>query len=187
MQTTKDILHDAEVKMKKAIEVCREEFARIRSGKATSALLDGVKVEYYGTMTPLRQIANVSTPDVHTISVQPYDKSGLAAIEKAVLTANLGFNPVNDGNVIRIPIPPLTEERRKELVKIVKQLAENQKIAVRNVRRDANEHLKKLLKGEHISEDDVKRSEQETQKLTDKYIKEIDSLVVLKEKEIMEV
>jgi ribosome recycling factor len=184
---SKKILHDADQRMNKAVEVVRDEFARIRTGKATTALLDGIKVDYYGTMTPLKQVANISTPDAHTISVQPWEKSMLGPIEKAILNGNLGLNPVNDGNILRVPIPPLNEERRRELVKLVKKFAEEGKIAVRNIRRDAIEHLKKAEKEEHMSEDDRKREEQETQKLTDKHVKDIDGLVSLKEEEIMEV
>lgn len=184
---SKQILIDADGRMKKAVEVVRDELARIRTGKATTVLLDGIKVDYYGTMTPLKQVANISTPDAHTISVQAWEKSTLGPIEKAIQNANLGLNPVNDGNVLRVPIPPLNEERRKELVKLVKKFAEDGKIAVRNVRRDAIEHLKKAEKNEHLSEDDRKREEQEAQKLTDRHIKEIDGLVAQKEKEIMEV
>jgi len=184
---SKQILIDADGRMKKAVEVVRDELARIRTGKATTALLDGVKVDYYGTMTPLKQVANISTPDAHTISVQAWEKSMLGPIEKAIQNANLGLNPVNDGNVLRVPIPPLNEERRRDLVKLVKKFAEDGKIAVRNVRRDAIEHLKKAEKNEHLSEDDRKREEQEAQKMTDRHIKEIDGLVAQKEKEIMEV
>jgi ribosome recycling factor len=183
----KNILSDADSRMKKAVEVVREEFVKIRTGKATTALLDGVRVDYYGTMTPLKQVANVSTPDVHTISVQPWEKGMIQTVEKAILNANLGLNPTNDGSLIRVPIPPLNEERRKELVKLIKKFAEEGRIAVRNVRRDAIEHLKKTEKQEHISEDERKRGEQEVQKMTDKHIKEIDHLIELKEKEIMEV
>ncbi len=183
----KDILHDAETRMKKAVEVVRDELVRIRTGKATTVLLDGVKVDYYGTMTPLKQVANVSTPDAHMIAVQPWEKVMLQPIEKAILNANLGLNPTNDGTLIRVPIPALNEERRRELVKLVKKFGEEGKIAVRNVRRDAIEHLKKTEKQEHISEDERKRGEQEVQKQTDKFVKDIDSLVAMKEKEIMEV
>ncbi|MBU1298130.1 MAG: ribosome recycling factor [Bacteroidetes bacterium] len=183
----KDILKETEVKMKKGVEVVRQEFIKIRTGKATTALLDGIKVDYYGTMMPLNQIANVSTPDVHTLTVTPWDKGIIGAIEKAILVANIGLNPANDGTVIRVPIPPLNEERRKELVKLIKKFAEEGKISLRNVRRDAIENLKKSEKQEHYSEDERKRGEEEAQKLTDKYIKEIDALVVMKEKEIMEV
>jgi ribosome recycling factor len=183
----KDILKNADDRMKKAVEVVREELIRIRTGKATTALLDTVKVDYYGSMVPLKQVANTSTPDVHTISVQPWEKAMIGPIEKAIQSANLGLNPMSDGNVVRVPIPPLNEERRRELVKLVKKFGEEGKIAIRNVRRDAIEHLKKAEKDEHMSEDDRKRSEQETQKTTDKHIKEIDDLLAMKEKEIMEV
>ena len=183
----KDILKNAEDRMKKAVEVVREELAKVRTGKATTALLDGIKVDYYGTMVPLNQVANVSTPDVHTVSVQAWEKNMLAVIDKAILSANLGLNPVNDGAILRVPIPPLNEERRRELVKLIKKFGEDGKIAVRNVRRDAIEHLKKSEKAEHFSEDERKRGEHESQKLTDKHIKDIDNLLALKEKEIMEV
>ena len=183
----KDILKKAEDRMKKAVEVVREELVKVRTGKATTALLDGIKVEYYGSTVPLRQVANLSTPDVHTITVQPWEKNMLATIDKAILNANLGLNPVNDGAVLRVPIPPLNEERRRELVKLVKKFGEEGKIAIRNVRRDTIEHLKKAEKEEHFSEDERKRGEQESQKLTDKYIKEIDNLLGLKENEILEV
>ena len=183
----KDILKQTDEKMHKAVEVVRQELIKIRTGKATTALLDGIKVDYYGTHTPLSQVANVSVSDVHTIALQPWDKSMIAPIEKAIQAANLGLNPVSDGIMIRVPIPPLNEERRKELVKLVKKFAEEGKIAIRNIRRDAIEHLKKSEKAEHFSEDERKRGETEVQKLTDKIIKDIDNLVVLKEKEIMEV
>lgn len=183
----KDILLNGENRMKKAVEVVRDELSKIRTGKATTVLLDGVKVDYYGTLTPLKQIANVSTPDTHTIAVQPWEKGMIQPIEKAILNANLGLNPVSDGTMIRVPIPPLNEERRRELVKLVKKFAEDGKIAIRNVRRDAIEHLKKTEKQEHVSEDERKRGEQEAQKMTDRHIKDIDNLIALKEKEIMEV
>lgn len=183
----KQILKETEDKMHKAAEVVRLEFSKIRTGKATTALLDGVKVEYYGSFVPLQQAATVSVSDVHTIAVQPWEKNIIPAIEKAILSANLGLNPVSDGVIVRVPIPPLNEERRRELVKLVKKFAEEGKIAVRNVRRDAIEHLKKSEKEEHFSEDERKRAETDAQKLTDKYIKEIEGLVAQKEKEIMEV
>jgi ribosome recycling factor len=181
------VLKEAEEKMKKSVEVVRQEFAKIRTGKATTALLDGIKAEYYGSVLPLNQLANVSVLDVHTLVVQPWDKSALQSIEKAIQSSELGLNPINDGNVLRIPIPPLTEERRKDLVKLCKKFAEDGRIAVRNVRRDSIEHLRKLEKEEHFSEDERKRAENEVQKLTDKYIKLIDELLEHKEKEIMEV
>ncbi len=183
----KNIIKQTEEKMHKAVEVVRHEFVKIRTGKATTALLDGVKVDYYGSQAPLQQVANVSVKDIHTISIQPWDKSMIQPIEKAVMAANLGLNPITDANGIRVPIPPLNEERRRELVKLVKKFAEEGKIAVRNVRRDAIEHLKKSEKLEHFSEDERKRAELDVQKMTDKFIKDVDGLVELKEKEIMEV
>jgi ribosome recycling factor len=183
----KEILKQTEDKMHKAVEVVRSELVKIRTGKATTALLDGVKVDYYGAHSPLTQVANVTVMDVHTIAVQPWDKSMVAPIEKAIIAANLGLNPIADGQIVRVPIPPLNEERRKELVKLVKKFAEEGKIAIRNIRRDAIEHLKKSEKAEHFSEDERKRAETDVQKMTDKFIKDTDGLVVLKEKEIMEV
>jgi ribosome recycling factor len=183
----KDIIKQAEDKMHKAVEALRGELSKIRTGKATTALLDGVKVDYYGSIVPLHQAATVSVSDIHTIAVQPWDKGMTPAIEKAILAANLGLNPVSDGTLIRVPIPPLNEERRKELVKLVKKFAEESKIAIRNIRRDAIEHLKKSEKAEHFSEDERKRGETEAQKLTDKFTKDIDALFAQKDKEIMEV
>jgi len=183
----KDIQKNMEEKMKKAVDVTRSELQKLRTGKATTALLDGIKVDYYGQHLPLNQVSNVATPDVHTITVTPWDKSVLPTIEKAIQAANLGLNPISMGTFIRIPIPPLNEERRKELVKVAKKFGEDGKIAIRNVRRDAKEHIKKAEKAEHISEDDRKKAEEEVQKVTDKYIKEIDNLIIGKEKEIMEV
>ncbi|MBK6505042.1 MAG: ribosome recycling factor [Ignavibacteria bacterium] len=183
----KDILKSTSEKMDKAVEHVRAEFIKIRTGKATTNLLDGIKVDYFGTPTPLIQLGNISTPDYHTITVQAWDKSAMSLIERAIQGANLGLNPSNDGNIIRIPIPPLNEERRKEIVKLVKKFAEEGKIAVRNLRRDSIEHLKKTEKDEHISEDDRKHGEAEVQKLTDKHVKNIDDLLAMKEKEIMEV
>jgi len=183
----KTILKDAEDRMHKATEVVRQELVKIRTGKATTALLDGVKVEYYGSAMALNHIANVSVMDVHTLGVQPYDKGALEPIHKAIQTANLGLNPIKDGDIIRVPIPVLNEERRRELVKLTKKFGEDGKIAVRNIRRDTIEHLKKAEKEEHFSEDERKRGEAEVQKMTDKGIKDIDSLLTVKEKEIMEV
>jgi len=183
----KEIQKDADSRMSKAVEVVRHEFIRIRTGKATTSLLDGIKVDYYGNPTPLNQIATVSTPDIHTITVQVWDKTVVQNVEKAILNSNLGLNPITDGQLLRIPIPPLNEERRKELVKLIKKFSEDGKIAVRNIRRDAIEHLKKKEKSEHVSEDDRKHAEGEIQKFTDKHIKEIDNLFQQKEKEIMEV
>jgi ribosome recycling factor len=183
----KEIMKQTEEKMHKATEVVRHELIKIRTGKATTALLDGIKVECYGSHMSLNQVANITVPDVHTIFVQPWDKNMVSPIEKAIIAANLGLNPVADGQSVRVPIPPLNEERRKELVKLVKKFAEEGKVAIRNIRRDAIEHLKKSEKAEHFSEDERKRGEADVQKMTDKFIKDIDALVVLKEKEIMEV
>ncbi len=183
----KDIQKSMEEKMKKAVDVTKTELQKLRTGKATTALLDGVKVDYYGQMVPLNQVGNVTTPDIHTITVTPWDKSVVATIEKAIQAANLGFNPISMGTFLRIPIPPLNEERRKELVKIAKKFGEDGKIAIRNVRREAIEHIKKAEKAEHISEDDRKKAEEDVQRVTDKVIKDIDAIIVAKEKEIMEV
>ncbi len=183
----KDIIKVASDKMSKAVEHIRTEFIKIRTGKASIGILDDIKVDYYGNPTPLNQVGNISTPDFHTITIQPWDKTIISVIEKAILNSSLGLNPTNDGNVVRIPIPPLTEERRKEIVKVVKHKAEEGKIAIRNIRREQIDHLKKTEKEEHISEDDRKHGETEIQKLTDKYIKEIDEVLSKKEKEIMEV
>ncbi len=183
----KDIIKVASDKMSKAVEHLRTEFIKIRTGKASIGILDDIKVDYYGNPTPLNQVGNISTPDFHTITIQPWDKTVISAIEKSILNSSLGLNPTNDGNVVRIPIPPLTEERRKEIVKVVKHKAEEGKISVRNIRREQIDTLKKTEKQEHISEDDRKHAETEIQKLTDKYIKEIDEVLSKKEKEIMEV
>ncbi len=173
--------------MNKAVESVRHELVKIRTGKATTALLDTVRIDAYGTPMAVNQVGTVSVVDAHMLTITPWDKSMLQPIEKGIIAANLGFNPSVDGNLVRVPIPPLNEERRKELVKLVKKFGEEGKIAIRNIRRDENEQLKKSEKAEHFSEDDRKRGEQEVQKYTDKYIKEIDSLLVVKEKEIMEV
>lgn len=183
----KDILKGSSEKMDKAVEHVRNELIKIRTGKATTNLLDGIKVDYYGTPTPLIQLGNVSTPDYHTITIQPWDKTSMPLIEKSIIAANLGLNPANDGTMIRIPIPALNEERRKEIVKLVKKFAEDGKVAVRKIRRESIEHLKKTEKDEHISEDDRKHAETDVQKLTDRHIKDIEDLLGMKEKEIMEV
>jgi len=183
----KDILKVTKDRMAKAVEFLTAEFITVRAGKASVGLLEGVKVDYYGTPTPLNQVGNLNTPDFHTITVQPWDKTLIPIIEKAILNANLGLNPSSDGTLIRIPIPPLNEERRKELVKHTKKLAEETKVSIRNIRRDEIEKLKKTEKELHVSEDDRKQGETEVQKLTDQYIKEVEALVQKKEKEIMEV
>lgn len=181
------ILKDARSRMDKSIEALRLELAKIRSGKATTALLDGIKVDYYGAMTPINQVGNLNVLDAHTLSFTPWDKSILNAVDKAILEANIGFNPVSDGTNLKIPIPPLNEERRKELVKLVKKFGEEAKVAIRNVRRDANDHLKREEKDKKISEDQLKDAEIRTQKLTDEHTKIIDDILKHKEHEIMEV
>jgi ribosome recycling factor len=183
----KDILKNCETRMQKAVESVRHELVKVRTGKATTALLDTVKVDAYGTMMPINQVGSVSVIDAHMLAVTPWDNGMLQPIEKAIIAANLGLNPSIDGKIVRVPIPMLNEERRKELVKLIKKFGEEGKVAIRNVRRDENEILKKSEKEEHFSEDDRKRGEQEVQKYTDKYIKEIDNLLAIKEKEIMEV
>jgi ribosome recycling factor len=173
--------------MRKSINFLKEELATIRAGKANPKLVDKIQVSYYGTMTPLNQIANISVPEPRAILIQPWDASALKDIEKAILTSDLGINPNNDGKLIRLTIPILTEERRKELLKVVKKEIENSKIAVRNIRRETNEEIKKLEKQSEITKDDLKRAEEEMQKLTDRYISTIDDVYKEKEKEILEV
>ena len=181
------IINDAKARMDKSLETLRSELAKIRSGKATTALLDGIKVEYYGNLTPINQVGNLTVLDAHTLAITPWDKSMVSIIDKAILEANLGFNPVSDGTNIKIPIPPLNEERRRDLVKIVKKFGEDSKIAVRNIRRDANEHLKREEKSKKISEDQLKEGEERIQKLTDEHVKKIEDILKFKEKEILEV
>ncbi len=182
-----EYVQDADHRMEKSVEAFKHEISKVRTGKATTALLDGIKVDYYGTMTPINQVGNVSVLDAHTLSITPWDKSMVDKVDKAILQAELGLNPQSDGTNLRIPIPPLTEERRKDLVKLVKKFAEDAKIAIRNVRRDANDHLKRQEKNKEISEDMMHDFEDEVQKLTDKYIKKIDEILAEKEKDIMEI
>ncbi|OBR66809.1 ribosome recycling factor [Paenibacillus oryzae] len=176
----------AEERMEKAIGALRRDLATLRAGKASPALLDRVQVEYYGAQTPLNQLANINTPDSRTLMIQPWDKSSVSAIEKAILKSDLGLTPSNDGSAIRISVPPLTEERRADLVKQSKKFGEEAKVAIRNIRRDANDDIKKLEKGE-ISEDESRRHQEDIQKSTDKYIAEVEKVLSSKEKEIMEV
>lgn len=183
----KEVASEAEDKMKKALEVLRKDYGTMRAGRATPALLDKVMVDYYGVPTPINQMANVSVPEPRMLVIQPWDKSVIASIEKAILKSDLGLTPNNDGTVIRLAIPQLTQERRNELVKSAKKKAEDARVAVRNIRRDANDHLKAMLKEKEISEDDDKRAQEDIQKLTDKYVKEIDHILEHKEQEIMEV
>ena len=181
------LIKDANSRMDKTLEAFRSELSKVRTGKATTALLDGVKVDYYGNITPINQVGNITVLDPHTLSITPWDKSMVQAVDKAILEANLGFNPISDGTNLKIPIPLLTEERRKDFVKLIKKFGEDSKIAIRNIRRDANDHLKKEEKDKKISEDELKYSEDEVQKLTDHHTKLIDEILKHKEKEIMEV
>lgn len=174
-------------KMEGAVEALKREFGAIRTGRASLALLDGITVDYYGTVTPLQQVASMSIPDPRQIAIQPWEQKIIPEIEKAIMKSELGLTPMNDGKVIRINLPVLTEERRKQIVKVARKRAEEAKITVRNIRRDSNEELKKLEKDKHVSEDVVKKSLDEIQKLTDSYIVKIDEVLRHKENEIMEV
>jgi len=185
--TVKEIYASHEDRMKKAIEIMRKEYASLRAGRATPALLDKITVDYYGTPTPINQVANIAVPEPRMLTIQPWEKSMLTPIEKAILNSDLGLTPNNDGSVIRLSIPQLTQQRRQELVKVVHKKAEECRVAVRNLRRDGNEAIKKLEKDRAISEDEAKKGMDDIQKLTDKYIKEIDQIMAAKEKEIMEV
>jgi ribosome recycling factor len=181
-----EVKKNAEERMEKAIIALKKELASFRAGRATPSLLDRIQVEYYGALTPVTQLANINTPDSRTLIIQPWDKSSMAAIEKAIMKSDLGLTPSNDGIAIRISIPALTEERRADLVKMTKRSGEEAKVAIRNIRRDANDDIKKLEK-QGISEDESRRHQEDIQKSTDKYIVEIDKTLVSKEKEIMEV
>lgn len=183
----KEIMADAKDRMGKSIGSLDDDFNTIRTGRASTSLFDKIKVEYYGNPTPLNQVATISIPEARLVVIQPWDASVLGEIEKAVQKSELSLNPNNDGKVIRINIPPLTEERRKEYVKLAKNMAEQSRVAVRNIRRDANEHLKKRQKESNITEDEEKKGMDDIQKLTDESIKEIDKLLEEKEKEIMEI
>jgi ribosome recycling factor len=178
---------DAKTKMRQTVDTVLRELASMRTGRATVSMLDTVRVEYYGTPTPLNQVGNLAVPDPTLITIQPWEPSLLPAIEKAIRSSGLDLNPQNDGKIIRVPVPPLTEERRKKLVKVAHQHAEEGRVAIRNVRRDANEHLKKLLKDHEVSEDDEKHALAEVQKLTDQHIEEINSALKKKEADVMEV
>jgi len=182
-----DILGNAEERMKKTIEVLRKELASVRAGRANPSMLDKIQVDYYGTPTPINQMATITVPEPRLITIQPWDKAAIKDIEKAILKSDLGLNPANDGNVIRLPIPQLTEERRAELAKTSRKKAEESRVAIRNVRRDSIEAIKKAEKDKAIAEDDSKKGQERVQKLTDKSIKEIDEVIEKKEKEIMEV
>ncbi|WP_066705979.1 ribosome recycling factor [Curvibacter delicatus] len=185
--TIADIKKTMETKMDQSIEALKSNLSKVRTGRASPALLDSIHVEYYGSMVPLSQVANVALLDARTISVQPWEKGMGAKIEKAIRESDLGLNPASMGDLIRVPMPPMSEERRKEMTKLVRNEGENSKIAVRNLRRDANEAVKKLVKDKLASEDDQKRSEADIQKLTDKHVATIDQLVAAKEQEVMAV
>lgn len=174
-------------KMDHALEHLKRDLAGLRTGRASVALLDGVRVDYYGTMTPLKQVSNISTPEARLITIQPWEPQLIKEIEKAISNSGLGVNPSNDGKLIRVPLPPLTEERRKELGKICKKHGEDAKVQIRGFRRDANEELKKLQKDTKLTEDELRKAEQDTQKLTDNYVQKIDDVIKKKEQEILEV
>jgi ribosome recycling factor len=182
-----DLLLNATGRMNKSVETIRSEFNTVRTGRASTALLDRINVDYYGQRTPLMQLSTISCPEPRLLTVQPFDPSSLKAIEKAIMESDLGLTPSNDGRVIRLPIPQLTEERRKELVKLVHHMAEEGRVAIRNVRRDVNHRLKELSSSSEIGDDDERRAEEKAQKLTDEHIKMIDELLKAKEAEIMEV
>ena len=182
-----DVKKSADQKMHKTLEALKTDLGKVRTGRAHSGLLEHIMVDYYGTPTPLKQLANLSVPDARTIAVTPYEKRMAPVIEKAIRDSDLGLNPSTTGDMVRVPMPPLTAERRKELTKVVKHEAENAKVAVRNVRRDANTHLKELVKDKKISEDDERRGQDEVQKLTDRYIAEIDKVLHAKEADLMAV
>jgi len=182
-----EIIEDAEVRMGKSIDSLHTEFAKIRTGRAHPSLLDQIHVDYYGADTPISQVANVTVEDARTLVVTPWEKDMVAKVEKAIMASDLGLNPATAGTVIRIPMPPLTEERRRDLVKVVKHEAEQARVAIRNIRRDANSDFKDLLKEKEISEDEERKAEENIQKLTDTYVGKIDKVLAVKEAELMEV
>ncbi|RJF95397.1 ribosome recycling factor [Noviherbaspirillum saxi] len=185
--TVVDVKKNAEQKMQKSIDTLKADLAKVRTGRAHVGILDHVQVDYYGTPTQISQVANVTLIDARTIGVQPWEKKMVAVVEKAIRESDLGLNPSTQGDMIRVPTPPLTEERRKEIVKLVKGEGEDAKVAIRNIRRDANEALKKLLKDKACSEDDERRAQDDVQKLTDKFVAEVDKLITEKEKELLTV
>jgi ribosome recycling factor len=181
------VLKDCETKMNKAISSLEKEFSRLRTGRAATGLVEDVLVDYYGTLTPLNQLASISVPDSRTIAIQPWDRNAFSSVEKAIMKSDLGLNPVNDGKVIRINIPPLTEERRRDLVKLAKKYAEDAKVAIRNIRREANDAIKKMKNSKELTEDEMHKGQDEVQKLTDSYVEKCDLVLEIKEKEIMEI
>ena len=182
-----DILEDADSRMQKSIEALKNELTKIRTGRAHASLLDHITVEYYGSDVPLSQVANIATEDARTLSVTPWEKPMVQVVEKAIMNSDLGLNPASAGTVIRVPVPPLTEERRRDLVRVVKGEAESARVAIRNIRRDANSDLKMLEKEKEISEDDERRGQDNVQKLTDKYVQEVEVVLGEKEKDLMEI
>ena len=185
--TAAEHIKQTEFKMGRTVETLREDFTKIRTGRASTGLLDHIKVDYYGCPTPINQVAQVGVGDAHTLTVQPWEKGMVKVVEKAIRDSDLGLNPATSGDVIRVPLPPLTEERRRELTKIVKGFGEDAKVAVRNLRRDANIYVERLCKEKEISEDDERRAQDQIQKLTDRFVGEIDKVIAEKEKEIMTV
>jgi ribosome recycling factor len=183
----KEITEDAEKRMKKSIESLKGELTKLRTGRAHTSLLDHVMVSYYGNDTPLNQVASVNVSDPRTLTVTPWEQNMVGAVEKAILQSNLGLNPATSGKAIRVPLPPLTEERRKDMIKVVRQEGENTKVAIRNIRRDANSDFKSLNKDKDITDDELKQAEDAVQKLTDKYVAEVDEILAVKEKDLMEV
>ncbi len=182
-----DIKKDADIRMGKSIESLKGDLTKLRTGRAHTSLLDHITVDYYGTETPLNQVATVAVADARMLTVTPWEKPMVQAVEKAIMTSNLGLNPATSGTVIRVPLPPLTEERRKDMIKLVRKEGEGAKVAIRNIRRDANSDIKELLKEKEISEDDERQGEEAVQKLTDKHVKEVDTILEAKEKDLMEI
>ena len=184
---TEDILRDAEQRMKKSLETMRHELLKIRSGRAHPSLLEHISVPYYGNEVPINQVASISVLDARTLNVSVWDKSAISAVEKAIMSSDLGLNPQTAGDILRVPLPALTEDRRKELIKVLRSEAEKGRVSVRNIRRDAKNHLKDLIKSKDISEDDERRAEERVQKMTDRMIEEIEKLLSAKEKDLMEI
>lgn len=182
-----DIKKDAEIRMGKSVESLKSELTKLRTGRAHTSLLDHIMVEYYGSQVPLNQVANISVSDARTLTVQPWEKPMVQKVEKAILESDLGLNPATAGEIIRVPLPPLTEERRKDMIKLVRQEGENAKVAIRNIRRDAISDFKSLLKEKEITEDEEHKAEDDIQKLTDKYIAKVDEALEAKEKDLMEI
>lgn len=185
--TVAAIIKDARVRMNKSVEALRGELAKLRTGRASTALLDHLRVDYYGNPTPMNQVATISVEDARTLTVNPWERSMIPVLEKAIQESDLGLNPVTAGEIIRIPLPPLTEERRREMTKLVRGEGEHGKVAIRNIRRDANNHIRDMLKRKEVAQDEEKRAQEEVQKLTDNFVSEIDAVVEEKEREIMEV